>query len=352
MDGMQSSSKSFNKNQWIKDVTPNEEIASLFLIAASSQQQAKNGPFWRLELKDVTGTIEARIWSPMSLEYPKIPTGIIAYVKGRSESYREQLQINIIELHIIDENELLTIDIGMFLPASVRSSQDMFSELEAICNKEFTHKPWHRFVFSILNDPEVKPKLLVAPAAKGVHHAWVGGLLEHILSVVKVSLLICNHYSCLDRQTLLAGAIFHDIGKLWELSGGLDNDYTDEGRLIGHINISLEKFQSYLIESGLEEGLAMHFKHLVLSHHGLYEFASPRLPQTAEAFALHYIDNLDAKIAQSITALQDISSGETGWSSYQKTLERQLYQAIKTPLESNKLEDQSIKQKVSQCSLL
>lgn len=349
---MQSTNKNFNKDQWIRGVTSGEEIASLFLIVTASQQQAKNGLYWRLDLKDATGIMEARIWSPLSLEYPKVPTGVIAYVKGRAESYREQLQVKITELYFIDEKELLDIDMSMFLPASIRSSQDMFSELEAICNREFTHKPWHRFVFGVLNDPDVKSRLMVAPAAKGIHHAWVGGLLEHILSVVKLSLVICDCYTCLDRQTLLAGALFHDIGKLWELSGGLDNDYTDEGRLIGHISISLEKFQKYLIQSGLDEGLAMHFRHLVLSHHGALEFGSPKLPQTVEAIALHYIDNLDAKITQSLTALQEIPEEETGWSSYQRTLERQLYQATKTPPSNSSLDVQDAKQKVNQCSLL
>lgn len=351
MDRTQSVKGFFDKKQWIKDVTTYCEVSSLFLVAGSSLQQAKNGLFWRLELKDATGSIEARIWSPLSQEYAKISVGSIVEVSGRVESYREQLQLNVTQLRIFEESEMSSLDMTMFLPASTRQPQEMFDELEVLCDKEFVHKPWHMFVLGVLHDPDVKARLMVAPAAKGVHHAWVGGLLEHMLSVAKVCLMICDHYSCLDRQTLLAGALFHDLGKIWELSGGLENEYTDEGRLIGHINISLEKFQKYLLAAGLEEGLAMHFKHLVLSHHGFYEYASPRLPQTAEAFALHYIDNLDAKITQSMTALKDIPDGETAWSSYQKTLERQLYQATRTPVASEKIQEKP-QQKVNQCSLL
>lgn len=352
MDGMQPVKKIFNKSQWVKDVTSCDEIKSLFLVATSTQQQAKNGLFWRLELKDTTGTIEARIWSPLSREYTKIPSGVIVEIQGRAESFREQIQINITQLRVLEDNEISKLDMSMFLPTSSKNSQEMFDELIVLCNKEFTHKPWHDFVLGVLHDPDVTPRLMVAPAAKGVHHAWVGGLLEHMLSVAKVCLLLSDHYSCLDRQTLLAGALFHDLGKVWELSGGLDNDYTDEGRLLGHITISIEKFQQHLLKSKLEEGLAMHFKHLVISHHGLYEYGSPRLPQTAEALALHYADNLDAKITQSMTALQDIPNGETAWSSYQKTLERQLYQSIRTPQTSYNEEKNNSLQKVNQCSLL
>ena len=144
-------------------------------------------------------------------------------------------------------------------------------------------------------------------------------------------LRFCDHYPDLDRQTLLAGAICHDLGKIWEFSGGLANDYTDAGRLVGHINLCLGKLDRHLAKSGLNEELILHFQHLILSHHGLYEYGSPRLPQTAEAFALHYADNIDAKITQSRSLFGELEDGESGWSPYQKSLERQLFLAPKTP---------------------
>ena len=149
----------------------------------------------------------------------------------------------------------------------------------------------------------------------------------------------------------ISGALFHDIGKIAELSGGLANDYTDEGRLVGHINLGLELLAPHLKKARVEPELALHFRHLVLSHHGLYEYGSPRLPQTAEALALHYADNLDAKLAQTRALFRDVNEGESAWSPYQRTLDRALYQAPRTPRrEKNRAEPAPPRD--DQCSLL
>lgn len=341
------------KTQWIKDLSPGDDIRAPFLVSAASLQQAKNGPFWRLEIKDASGTLEARIWSPASQAYCEISAGLLAEVEGRADSYRDQLQVNVNRLRLLTEEETREADLAAFLPASARPATEMLEEMETLCRREFTHKPWRTFALNVLADPDIRPRLLTATAAKGVHHAWVGGLLEHTLSVAGLCLRFCDHYPDLDRQTLLAGALFHDLGKIWELSGGLANDYTDEGRLVGHINIALEKLEPHLKKARLESELALHLKHLVLSHHGLYEYGSPRLPQTAEAFALHYADNLDAKLTQSRSLFKDLPEGECGWSPYQKTLERALYQAPRTPRKDKATKAES-QQPVrdDQCSLL
>lgn len=317
--------------RWIRDISSGDEIKALYLIGAASQQQAKNGPFWRLELKDATGALEARIWSPLSQHYADISTGCLAEVEGRAESFRDKLQVNVCGLRVLTPEECVDVDTSAFMPSSERAPRDMLEELEALCRREFAHKPWRKFMASVLEDETIRPQLLTAPAARSVHHAWVGGLLEHTLSVATLCLRFCDHFPQLDRQTLLAGAICHDLGKIWEFSGGLANDYTDEGRLVGHISLCLEKLERHLVKSGLDAGLILHFRHLVLSHHGQFDYGSPRLPQTAEAFALHYADNLDAKLTQSRSLFEDMEEGESGWSPYQKTLERPLYQAPRTP---------------------
>ena len=345
------------ERRWARDVAPGEEIRELYLIGAASQLHAKNGPFWRLALKDASGELEARIWSPLSQQFSDIPSGSIVEIEGRAESFRDRLQVNIASLRVLSTEEAARVDTSAFMPTSSRPPQEMLEELEEICHRELIYKPWRKFMASVLEDPEIRAALLVAPAAKSVHHAWVGGLLEHTLSVATLCLRFCDQYPELDRQTLLAGAVCHDLGKIWEFSGGIANDYTDAGRLVGHINLCLEKLERPLAKSGLDEGLILHFRHLILSHHGEYAYGSPRLPQTAEAFALHYADNIDAKMAQNRSLFEELDEGESGWSPYQKTLERQLFQAPRTP-ESEPRRGHSTKHaaeeapRLNQCSLL
>ena len=333
-----------------RDISAGDDIRTLFLIAAASQQQAKNGLFWRLELKDATASVEGRIWSPASQLYSTIPAGSIAEVEGRAESFREQIQINITQLRLLTPEETAAVDTAVFLPSSSRPAQELYDELCALCRATFVHKPWRKFVLGVLEDEAIRPRLLCAPAAKAVHHAWVGGLLEHTLSVSRICMMLCDLYPQLDRQTLLAGAVCHDFGKLWELSGGLENGYTDEGQLVGHIVLGLEHLARPLEKSGLEPELALHFRHLVLSHHGQYEFASPRLPMTAEAFALHHADNLDAKMTQCATLFGE-GDDEGVWSPYQRSLERSLFAPMRTP-DPVKKDSKKTEPRLNQCSLL
>lgn len=319
------------KRQFIKDIAAGDEVRGLFLIGSAALNQSRNGPFWRLELRDASGVVEAKIWSPISQAYTDLAAGQLAEIEGRAGTFRDQVQVTVERVRVLDEAVQATLDMGQFLPASERTGEVMLAELEELCRRVFTHAPWRKFVLAALKDEEMRPRLLVAPAAKSVHHAYVGGLLEHILSVTGLALHMADHYPELDRQALVAGAIFHDIGKVWELTGGLANDYSDEGRLLGHIYIGLEKLEPYLRKSGLEPELVVHFKHLVLSHHGEYEFGSPRRPKTAEAVALHYADNMDAKMAQFRGLFAGMDEGETGWSPYQPTLQRFVYQPARTP---------------------
>jgi 3'-5' exoribonuclease len=186
-------------------------------------------------------------------------------------------------------------------------------------------------VFSVLQNRELRAAFRIWPAAKSIHHAYAGGLLEHTLGVFGLCRRIADHYPELDRQTLLAGAIFHDIGKIREYSGGIANDYTTEGRLLGHLELGLELLAPYLADSGLEEHLQRHLKHLVLSHHGEPEFGTARLPQTPEALALHHADNLDAKMAQCRGLFARLADGGQEWTPWQQTLGRQMHRPGRTP---------------------
>lgn len=326
---------SAQKTQFIKDISAGDEIDSLFLLSQASQMQAKNGPFWRLELKDKSGSIEAKIWSPLSQSFSELNSGSIVKVVGRANLYRDRLDINVESFAVLPEDDWARLDLSLFLPASEKQPELMWQELELLCNKTMRHPPWKKFIQYIFRDEFIKDNLLVAPAAKGVHHAYRGGLLEHTLGVANLCMQLADSYPQLDRQLLLAGAVCHDLGKLWELTGGAGApDYTDEGRLIGHIELGLEAVAPYLKKSGLEADLVMQLKHLILSHHGELEFGSPKRPKIAEAFALHYADNIDAKMAQIrevIGAMPPPAEGGTNWSPFQTTLSRFLYRATPTP---------------------
>lgn len=323
------------KIQFVRDISNNDEVLSIFAITQATLAQARNGPYWRLELSDMTGAIGAKAWSPLAQQFPEIAAGQMLAVKGRASTYRDILDINIEHMKILTPEDIAELDMGDFVAAAERHPDDMYADLLAMCTSVFTYAPWMTFVESALADEEISARFKNAIGAKNVHHAYLGGLLEHSLSVAELCMKLCDHYPELDRQVLLAGAIFHDIGKAWELSAGLVKDYTDEGRLIGHINIGLEKVEPYLAASGLSAELQMHFKHLILGHHGQREWGSPVLPATAEALVLHYADNIDAKLAQLRGLFSDFEYGDTGWTPYQNTLGRFIFKPTMTPPEPN-----------------
>lgn len=280
----------------VQDIKVGESVRSVFLVAQATKQESRNGPFWRVELRDATGSLEAKIWSPLSQQVNTLDAGAFVEIKGKTSLFRDKIQLTIEAISFIEDSEL--IDISDFLPTSKVPPTQILGQIESLIKEELRYKPWKNFAQSVLKDPEIRNKLLTAPAAKNVHHAYAGGLLEHSLSVAKVCLLLCENYPELDRQLLFVAGLFHDIGKLQELSSGLVTDYTDEGRLVGHIVQGLFMLRPFLIKAKVEPELVLHFEHLILSHHGLLEYGSPKVPATAEAFILHYADNIDAKVQQ------------------------------------------------------
>ncbi len=343
---------SLSKKHFIKDMQAGEEVKGLFLLTAAQLLQARNGPFWRLELQDSTGVQDAKIWSPQSQAYSELAPGMFVEVNGRATLYRERLDVVIDHLRVLDEDETAKLDLSEFLPSAARKPEEMYSELVELVRSVITHPPLRKLVLAILQDKDIQPKLLVAVGAKSVHHAYCGGLLQHILAVCNLTMAIADRYPNLDRQILLAGAVCHDIGKLWEISSGLVPDYTDSGRMLGHIQLGLQMLEPFMAQSGLEPELCLHLRHLILSHHGLAEYGSPKPPMTAEALVLHHADNIDAKLAQ----IEEVLSGagvEPGhWSAYQKFLDRYLYAPIATPTDAHSRVRKKAEGKEMQCSLL
>lgn len=318
------------KGLLVKDIVGRKPVEGVFVLTEPRLGQGRNGqPYWSLVLRDSSGSIDGKIWFPLSAKITALPDGSLAKITAHASLYRDQTQVVIDELRLLTGAERNSLNMADFARASSRAATEMFQELMDHCQREFTHRPWAGLVFSVFQEPGLKAAFCSMPAAKTVHHAYAGGLLEHTLSVFGLCQLFAQKYPQLDRQTLLAGALFHDLGKIRELSGAFATDYTDEGRLLGHIFLGLELLAPFLAASGLEPKLVEHLRHLILSHHGELEFGAARVPQTMEAFALHFADNLDAKLAQSAQALADTEP--CGWSGWQSTLNRNLFLALKTP---------------------
>ncbi|GFH63120.1 MAG: 3'-5' exoribonuclease [Candidatus Desulfovibrio kirbyi] len=320
------------KGQYVKDITSATAVRGLFVVSAAAQGQTSNGsPYWRLTLSDASGSLEAKIWHPLSVDYSSIDTGCIVQVEGAAALYRDQLQITVKKLRILSPADSVDVDPAALLPVSPYNLDDMLNSFERLVTEEFQHKPWRRLALALFRDETLRESFRICPAAKNVHHAYMGGLLEHTLSVFRLCQRIADLYPELDRQTLLAGALFHDIGKIREFSGGIGNDYTDEGRLLGHMYLGIELLAPHLAASGLEEELQRHLKHLVLSHHGEAEFGAVRPPHTAEALALHYADNLDAKMSQCSGLFENIAAEGQSWTPWQPTLGRHMHRGMRTP---------------------
>lgn len=319
-----------NKKTFVKDLCPGQKLEEIFVLAEARQMQARNGPYWQLRLQDSQGVVEAKIWSPASQQYSEFTPGVLVRVHGQVVSFRDQTQIIVERLDVVDLPEE-EVDWSLFLPRSSREPAMILGDIEDLCKRELRHDPWRKLCLKVLRDEIIHVRLLTAPGAKSMHHAYIGGLLEHTLAVCRLCMAICELYPSLDREVLLAGAVFHDLGKAWELTSGIQRDYTDEGRLLGHIQLGLEILGPFLEKAkDLVPELKLHFKHLLISHHGEHEFGSPKRPMTPEALVLHYADNLDAKM-NTVTQLLESIPEQESWTPYQRSMERQFFRALQTP---------------------
>ncbi|WP_034621379.1 3'-5' exoribonuclease YhaM family protein [Desulfovermiculus halophilus] len=318
-----------SKTVFIHDVTEGQEVYEVFVIVQAKLSQSKNGPFWDLTLQDKTGRLNAKIWSPQSNAYAQLLPEQVVRIQGQVRSFRDQPQLVVQKLEVVDPQEVG--DWADFIPSSSRPPEQILSEIEGLCREHLRYPPWRKLLKAVLSDAAMRECLVNAPGAKNIHHAYRGGLVEHTLQVVRLCLAVCELYPDLDREILLVAAVLHDMGKAWELDGGISRDYTDAGRLVGHITLGVDRVMPFVARvQDLDPDLSLHLEHLLLSHHGEYSYGSPRRPKTQEAFVLHFMDNLDAKMNTLDQALTGIAPGAQGWSAYQPSLERMVYRPKKT----------------------
>ena len=307
------------KQSFVSDLNSEQSVTTFFLIREKEVRSTKEGkPYLRLELGDRSGTIEARMWDQIEVVTREVEREDIVKVQGRVEIYRGRPQFSVQQMRKAKPEE---VDLADFLPATKEDVEKLYKQL--IGEAEAIRNPWlKKLNTAILNDPGISARYKRAPAAKVMHHAYLGGLLEHVVGLCGLAQRIAEHYPELDLDLLLTAAILHDVGKLDELCYERAIGYTTEGQLLGHIVMEMETVTNAIGEiEGFPPALKTVVQHLLISHHGQYEFGSPKLPMIREALVFHYLDDLDSKLA-AVRAALAADSGEEFWSVFSGALQR------------------------------
>ena len=298
-----------------------------FLLAqeAAYKISAKGSEYLELKLSDASGEFKAFLWDVRAIEgdMDAVRADAFLWVKGSLSSYNGRLQMKLDKVRFAADTEVG--DFSRFFPVSARPVPEMLAELDALIGS--VEDPWIRRLLEALfvADPELRAAFAQAPAAKSMHHAYLGGLLEHTLSVAGMAERACGHYRDLNRDLVLAGVFLHDVGKTAELSYQRSFGYTDAGNLLGHIALEADWISRAVGKiPGFPEELRLQILHIVLSHHGRLEYGSPVLPKTPEALLVHYLDDLDGKLEVMFRATKD-ESDSGSWSPYSRALDRMIY---------------------------
>ena len=318
-------------HRWIKDITEKDTVSGHYLVKEKRLAKTRNGkPFISITLSDRTGEVGAKVWERAEEYASLFQQGDVLDVRGNAETYRGQIQITVSALSPLTGK----VDHTIFLESAPENTAQMMKALKDVLS-EVKNIHLKTLIDLFFADKPFLSLFKKAPAAKNFHHAYVGGLLEHTLFVCRMSKRVVTHYPQLDRELLITGAFLHDIGKIRELKANLQIEYTDEGRLLGHVVLGAAMVDEKL--RGLKrfpQELAARLKHLILSHHGQYEFGSPKRPKFLEAFALHMIDDLDAKI-NGLGHFMKKDKREGAWTDFNRLFDRYFYKGEILSLEKN-----------------
>ncbi len=318
------------KKTFISDfsnVKDGDRIEDIFLVKVKQQLFRKDGnPYLMLKVCDKTGTVDGKVWDNVEEMTGRFSGDDFIMIKGVMSSYQGTKEINIKAVERVGDG---MVDLKDFVPVSDYDFDVLEKQLYTVIAS--LKNPFLKKLLTLFyEDREFMELFRIAPAAKDIHHAFLGGLLEHSLEIVDLCRDIKNHYKEIDLDLLITGAILHDVGKVRELKYRRSLDYTDEGRLVGHIMIGVEMVDEKIrIIADFPARLAMLIRHLIVSHQGTYEWGSPKAPQTLEALILHNMDDLSAKVNIFRKAMQ-ADSGEGDFTSFNKPLGRYLYKNRQT----------------------
>lgn len=316
------------ERRFVNQILAGESIDQVFLVRDKDLRTSKNGALYIMcTLGDRSGTLPARMWQATEGIYNGIPVDGFIHVKGRCEDYRGALQVIIDACRPWPSDK---IDLAEYMPVTQKDVEQMWGELTEIV-RDIKDQHLKLLIKKFMEDHELMTTFRRAPAAMTMHHAFVGGLLEHTLSLAKAAKVLLPLYPKVNGDLVLAGIFLHDIGKVAELSAGTSIQYTDRGQLIGHITIAVlwiaEKAKAVAQDLGqpFPQRTLDLLQHIILSHHGEMAFGSPKLPAIPEAFFVHYLDNMDVKIWMTTNQIANDPDPNASFTSFNKTLETRLY---------------------------
>lgn len=314
--------------RFIQQLSDGESIDEVFLVSEKQLRANRNGNlFLQMELRDRTGAISARLWNAGETLFRSFEEGDFLRIKGKVQMFQGALQMILNQIEKLAPNSVNLVD---FLPHSEQDVSKLLERLRSILMK-LNNLHLRGLIECFLMDDNFVQDFCRAPAGIRNHHAYLGGLLEHVVTLLEAADRILPLYPDLDRDLLLSGVFFHDIGKVRELSFGKVFSYTDEGQLIGHLIIGVEMINEKIPQvtdltgEPFPQELLLRLKHMVLSHHGTYEFGSPKLPMTPEAIALHHLDNFDAKVHAFTREIRQDNNQQSAWTPYNQNLQRRLF---------------------------
>lgn len=310
------------KSPYVNNLVPNEVVTAQFLVLSKEVRHKKSGEVYlSLHLSDRTGELEAKMWDNVHEVMDTFDRDDIVKVKGLLQLYQNRAQFTIHRLRRLLDHE---IDFGDYFPCSERNPDEMFVELQGIISG-LENPHLRRLLVAVFEDPQLAAAYKVAPAAKTIHHACRGGLIEHVLSLCSLAKLTAAHYPEVDLSLLLTGVILHDIGKVEELTYARSFNYSSDGQLLGHIFLGLRLLAAKLDRvPDFPPKLRVLVEHMIISHHGELEFGSPKVPAFAEALLLHHLDNLDSKMNAMRNALKRDHLVAGDFTGYIPSLERVL----------------------------
>lgn len=309
--------------QYVADIKDRDSVKGVFLVKEKIMAMAKNGkPYMNLRFMDKSGEVDAKLWDNTDVLDKLFDKNDFVRVRGKASVYMNKMQVVVAEISRVPDEE---VNLADFLPESPRSIGEMRQELRDVVGA-LANSHLKGLMEAFLADEPLMDQYCKAPAAKGMHHVYLGGLLEHSLALVRLIRAIVPLYEGINEDLLVVGALLHDVGKIQEMSYERAFDYTDAGKLLGHITIGVELVEDKIRQvDGFPRELSLLLKHMLLSHHGQYEFGSPKRPKTVEATILNYLDDMDSKINGIRTHIAKETASSSRWTAHHRLYDRYFF---------------------------